>query len=130
MRTRRKEDSNNVTKFPPPITFSSPNPTSEPFRMPRQTFPMFCQNKMLALFTHEMCRLLVIEGFFGKALKVTDIEDVDGLETHRYYQISFRRDLKLRFNSSTIGETKCQGLEVFLDFAHAFERSSTVPAER
>jgi len=51
--------------------------------------------------------------------KLTNIEDIDRLEcrTHRYYQISFRRDLKLSFNSSTIGETKCHRLEVFPDFA-------------
>lgn len=33
----------NVAKFSPPIRFSSPNPTSGPFRIPRQTFPIFLQ---------------------------------------------------------------------------------------
>ena len=40
--------------------FRAPIPTSEPFRMPKQTFPMFWQNNLLA-FTHKMYLLLALK---------------------------------------------------------------------
>lgn len=37
-----------VTRFLPPIRFRSSIPTSEPFRMPKQTFPMFWKDNLSA----------------------------------------------------------------------------------
>jgi len=114
-----------IQKTLPPMTFRSFRPTSVPFRIPKQAFPLdwkrFCQHSLKhkgSLWLHQRLNLKTKGG-----------KTVEGW-TYWYYKISFWWEFKLSFRFSVIRKAQCKGLEVFLDITYTFERFPSFPANR